>query len=226
MLENGYIDQAAYDEALADDVYARITETNVQAVKEDVYSYFEDAVIEEVARDLTAKFVEDGYTETQASSKAYNLLYSGGLSIYTTQDSQIQSTVDAIYLDEANYPDNTHWYLTYRLSIQHPNGETQNFSSEMYKSYYKQQNSNFNMIYASQDEAYDAIRAYQEAVMEEGDEIIAEKINLTPQPQVSITIEDQYTGHVLAMVGGRGVKETSRSLNRARLCRHNACHRL
>ncbi len=215
MLENGYIDQAAYDEALADDVYARITETNVQAVKEDVYSYFEDAVIEEVARDLTAKFVEDGYTETQASSKAYNLLYSGGLSIYTTQDSQIQSTVDAIYLDEANYPDNTHWYLTYRLSIQHPNGETQNFSSEMYKSYYKQQNSNFNMIYASQDEAYDAIRAYQEAVMEEGDEIIAEKINLTPQPQVSITIEDQYTGHVLAMVGGRGVKETSRSLNRA-----------
>ncbi len=218
MLENGFIDKAAYDEALADDVYARITETNTQTINEDVYSYFEDAVIEEVARDLTEKFLADGYTESQASSKAYNLLYSGGLSIYTTQDSQIQSIVDGIYMDEANYPDNTHWYLNYRLSIQHPNGETQNFSSEMFKTYYKQQNSNFNMIYASQDEAYDAIRAYQEVVMEEGDEIIAEKISLTPQPQVSLTIEDQYTGHVLAMVGGRGVKETSRSLNRAYAC--------
>ncbi|MBP5609521.1 MAG: transglycosylase domain-containing protein [Lachnospiraceae bacterium] len=215
MLELGYIDRAAYDEALADDVYERITATNVQIQEEGVYSYFEDAVIDKVAQDLTDKYIEEGYTETQASSKAYNLLYSGGLSIYTTQDSQIQSIVDAIYMDEANYPDNTHWYLNYRLSIQHPNGETQNFSTEMYKSYYKQQNSNFNLIYASQDEAYDAIKAYQEAVMEEGDEIIAEKISLTPQPQVSLTIEDQSTGHIVAMVGGRGVKETSRSLNRA-----------
>ncbi len=215
MLEHGYIDKAAYDEALADDVYERITATNVQVLEEGVYSYFEDAVIEVVAEDLTAKFIEDGYTETQASSKAYNLLYSGGLSIFTTQDSQIQSIVDGIYMDEANYPDNTHWYLNYRLSIQHPNGDTENFSSEMYKKFYKEQNSNFNMIYASQDEAYDAIRAYQEAVMGPDDEIIAEKISLTPQPQVSLTIEDQTTGHVLAMVGGRGVKETSRSLNRA-----------
>ncbi|MBQ9865935.1 MAG: transglycosylase domain-containing protein [Lachnospiraceae bacterium] len=215
MLENGYIDKAAFDAALADDVYSRITEINVQNVEQDVYSYFEDAVIEEVARDLTEKYVAEGYTESQASSKAYNLLYSGGLSIYTTQDSQIQSIVDGIYMDEANYPDNTHWYLTYRLSIQHPNGETQNFSSEMFKSYYKQQDSNFNMIYASQDDAYAAIKTYQEEVMEEGDEIIAEKINLTPQPQVSLTIEDQSTGHILAMVGGRGIKETSRSLNRA-----------
>ena len=51
--------------------------------------------------------------------------------------------------------------------------------------------------------------------MSEGDEVLAESITLTPQPQVSLTIEDQSTGYVVAMIGGRGAKEASRTLNRA-----------
>ena len=51
--------------------------------------------------------------------------------------------------------------------------------------------------------------------MSEGDTVEGEKITLTPQPQVSITIEDQATGYIVAMVGGRGQKEASRTLNRA-----------
>ncbi|MBR1470921.1 MAG: glycosyl transferase, partial [Lachnospiraceae bacterium] len=80
---------------------------------------------------------------------------------------------------------------------------------------YKEQNSSFNMIYSSQDAAYEAIRNYLDHIMIGGDEVIAESITLTPQPQVSLTIEDQHTGYVVAMVGGRGAKESSRSLNRA-----------
>ena len=51
--------------------------------------------------------------------------------------------------------------------------------------------------------------------MEPGEEVYGENITLTPQPQVSIVIEDQSTGYVVAMVGGRGQKEASRTLNRA-----------
>ena len=215
MLELGYIDRATYDDAVADDVYSRITEINTQSNEETIYTYFEDEVIEQVVEDLTEMFINSGYTESQASSKAYTLLYSGGLSIYTTLDPTIQSMCDEIYADETNYPEETKWYLNYKLTIQHSDGETQSFSNEMFKAYYKEQNSNYNQLYASQDDAYAAIKEYSESVMQTGDEIIAESISLTPQPQVSLTIEDQYTGHVLAMIGGRGTKESSRSLNRA-----------
>ena len=85
----------------------------------------------------------------------------------------------------------------------------------MYRSHFRQSNSRFNMLYETKDDAYAAIEEYQAAVMSEGDEILAESITLTPQPQVSITVEDQSTGYIVAMVGGRGAKEASRTLNRA-----------
>ncbi len=215
MLELEMISQQEYDDVLADDVYARITETNTLVGEAEVYTYFEDAVIEAAAKDLTEMLIKNGYSETQASKNAYNLIYSGGLSIYTTLDPQIQSIVDEIYTDESNYPANTRWYLNYRVSIQHADGSTTNHSTEMFKAFYKEHDSNFNMIYSSQDAAYEAIQNYLDNVMIGGDEVIAESVTLTPQPQVSLTIEDQHTGYVVAMVGGRGAKETSRSLNRA-----------
>ena len=66
MLEQGYIDQAEHDEALADDVYSRIQTVNTQVLEETrVTSYFVDALIDQLMDDLTSA---DGlgYTETQA----------------------------------------------------------------------------------------------------------------------------------------------------------------
>ena len=215
MLELGFITKQEYDECMADDVYARITETNTTIEESDIYTYFEDAVIDSVAKDLTEKFLADGYSEVQASNKAYNLLYSGGLSIYTTQDPQVQSIVDEIYTDEENYPSNTRWYLNYRLSVEHVNGDVENYSTERFREFFRQENPKFNMIYSSQDDAYAAIQTFQDNMLAAGDNVIAESITLTPQPQVSLTVEDQTNGHILAMIGGRGTKESSRSLNRA-----------
>lgn len=207
MLDQGYISQAEYEEAVADDVYARIQSTNEKTMDITINSYFDDAVTEAVYEDLLAA----GYNDTQA----YTLLYSGGLSIFSTQDPNIQAICDEEFSNEDNYPSNSKWQLTYALSIQKANGETENHSSEMYRSYFRQWDSRFNMLYSTQEDAYAAIEEYQLAVMEEGDEILAESISLTPQPQVSMTIQDQSTGYVVAMVGGRGTKEASRTLNRA-----------
>ena len=207
MLDQGYISQAEYEEAVADDVYARIQSTNEKTMDITINSYFDDAVTEAVYEDLLAA----GYNDTQA----YTLLYSGGLSIFSTQDPNIQEICDEEFSNEDNYPSNSKWQLTYALSIQKANGETENHSSEMYRSYFRQWDSRFNMLYNTQEDAYAAIEEYQLAVMEEGDEILAESISLTPQPQVSMTIQDQSTGYVVAMVGGRGAKEASRTLNRA-----------
>lgn len=208
MLEQGYITQTEYDEAMADDVYSRIAQVNEETAANSVYTYFVDEVTEQVLQDLMEI---KGYNETQA----YNLLYMGGLSIYTTQDPDIQAICDDILGNEENYPANTKWYLNYALTIEKANGEMENHSTEMFKAFYKEQNASFNLLYSSKEEAYAAIEEYKSAVMSEGDKVNGESISLTPQPQVSLTVEDQSTGYVVAIVGGRGTKQASRTLNRA-----------
>ena len=208
MLTQGYITQEEYDEAITDDVYSRIQTVNLETDTDSVYTYFVDELTEQVLQDLIDI---KGYNETQA----YTALYSGGLSIYTTQDPQIQSICNEVFNSEESYPENVKWYLTYALTIERANGEIENISSEIFKAYYQQQNPNFDMLYATKDDANAAIESYKETNLASGDTVIAEDISMTPQPQVSLTIEDQSTGQIVAMIGGRGAKEGSRTLNRA-----------
>lgn len=208
MLEQKYISQAEYDAAIADDVYSRIQVADSDNKETSINSYFVDALTEDVLADLRDK----GMTENQA----FTLLYSGGLKIYSTQDPEIQAICDEVFSNEEMYPANVKWYLNYRLTVKKANGDFENHSSEMYRRYFRENVSrSFDMIYSSQDDAYAAIEDYKLAILEPGDEVYDEKVTLTPQPQVSITVQDQYTGHIVAMVGGRGVKEGSRTLNRA-----------
>ena len=207
MLDQGYVSQAEYDEAMADDVYSKIQLVDAETTDDTINTYFVDALTDDVLDDL----INAGYTETQA----YTLLYSGGLKIYSTQDPRIQGICDSVFSNEENYPANTKWYLNYIMTVQKSDGDMYSTSTEMFRTYFKQFNSNYNLIYSSQEDAYADIELYKEAVLEPGDEVYDEKVSLTPQPQVSITIEDQSTGYVVAMVGGRGTKAASRTLNRA-----------
>ena len=208
MLEQGYISKEEYDTSMADDVYSRIQEVNEVVYTKNVNTYFVDAVSEQVLQDLKDIL---GYNDTQA----YNALYSGGLRVFSTQDSSIQAIADEVFQNEENYPENTKWYLQYELTVKRADGSYENFSSEMFKKYFKEQKSGFDMIYSSHDEAYADIETYSSAQLNEGDSVYAENIILTPQPQVSLVVEDQATGYIVAMVGGRGTKEASRTLNRA-----------
>ncbi len=201
------ISQEEYDTAMADDVYSRIQNVNAEISSDNVNSYFVDALTDQLYEDL----LKEGYSENQA----YKLIYSGGLSIFSTMDSTIQGIVDDVFTDEENYPEKIKWQLTYALTIKKANGDLENHSTEMYRTYFRQFDKDFNMLYASQDDAYDGIAEYIAAVLEEGDEVFAESINITPQPQASITIQDQYTGYVVAMYGGRGEKTASKTLNRS-----------
>ena len=208
MLEQGYITQAEYDEAMADDVYSRIQIVNDEVDESLVNSYFVDALTDDVLADLQAA----GYTEQQA----YTLLYSGGLQIYSTQDPDIQAICDEEFSNEENYPGDCRWLLSYALTIKKSNGDFENYSSEMLRQYFRENSSSsYDLLYDSQDEAYADIETYKASLLAEGDEVYDESVSLTAQPQVSITIEEQSTGYIVAMVGGRGTKEASRTLNRA-----------
>ncbi len=207
MLTQGYITQEEYDVAMNDNVYDRIQVVNSETTDDTVNSYFVDALTNEVLEDL----INAGYTENQA----YTLLYSGGLKIYSTQDPKIQAIADEVFQNEENYPANTKYLLSYQLTVKKADGSYENYSSEKMQSYFKQSNSRFNMLFSSSEDADVAIAEYQASVLEEGDEVYDETISLTPQPQVSMTIEDQSTGYIVAMEGGRGTKSASRTLNRA-----------
>ena len=109
------------------------------AVRQTVQDYYVDLVVEDVIADLMDQY---GYTYNYAN----NLVYYGGLNIYSAEDPEVQAKVEAIYENEANFP-------THR----------------------------------------------------EKD---------TEDPQAAFFAVD-YTGRVIATIGGRGEKEANRVLNRS-----------
>lgn len=208
MLEQGYLSQEEYEEAMEDDVYARIQTTNEIKSTATVYSYYVDAAIENVINDLQEV---KGYT----SQQAYNLVYNGGLTIETAMDPEIQAIMDEEMANEENYPANVKIGLDYALTIVKPDGTQNNYSKEMMEKYFKENEySKFELLFDSEEDAQAHIDAYKEALVEEGDTVY-ERVEMTVQPQISMVIMDQSTGYVKGMVGGRGEKTASLSLNRA-----------
>ncbi len=209
MKNQGYINEVQFNEAMADDVYSRIQVVNEKVEKKTIYTYFVDELTEQVLNDLQENL---GYSYTQA----YNSLYSGGLSIFTTQDPRIQSICDEQFANEENYPPNTRYYLKYEASYTDSENDAVNFSTQYFEKHFKEKRGNgFNCIFNTEEEAYEAIEEFKQDVEEPGYKFITESISLTPQPQASVTIIDQYTGEVKAIVGGRGEKKASLTLNRA-----------
>lgn len=210
MIDQGYITQEQYDQVINADVYSEIQAAQVLNEETDntVYSYFEDELIDQVINDLMNI---KGYTRTQAQ----NLVYSGGLSIYTTQDASIQKILDEEYADPSNYPDYVQYALDYALTVQNPDGEEINYSKEMLRLYFQNEDPEFDLLFDSQEEGQSYVDRYKEAVLADGGTVVAERVSFAPQPQSSMSVIDQHTGYVKAIIGGRGEKTASLTLNRA-----------
>ncbi|MFT4105433.1 MAG: transglycosylase domain-containing protein [Lacrimispora sp.] len=209
MHDQGYISSEEEDEALADDVYSRIQ--NVDIVTKETstpYSYFTDELVEQVKEAMKEQL---GYTDTQA----HNMLYSGGLSIYTTQDPHIQAIVDEEVGNPLNYTA-ARYSIEYRLSVTHKDGNTVHYSEESLKRYHADiGDSGYDGLYDSEEEIQNDINGYKASIIQEGDTVLGERLQKTLQPQASFVIMDQKTGQVKAISGGRGEKTASLTLNRA-----------
>lgn len=99
MLDQELITQAEYDSAVAEELVYRSEDLYINDINEP-YSYFTDAVYEDV---LQALIAEKGYSEDAAKRV---LLY-GGLKIYATIDTKIQAIMDEEYNDDSNFPNIT-----------------------------------------------------------------------------------------------------------------------
>lgn len=210
MLDQNYITQNQYDEALADDVYSRIqaAQEKNSSTENTVYTYFEDELTDQIINDLMNI---KGYTKKQAT----NLLYSGGLKVYTTQDSKIQNILDEEYADPSNYPDTVQYELDYALTVTDPDGNQVNYSKEMLQLYFQNEDPDFDLLFDSPEDGQTYVDKYKASILANGSKVLAERVNFAPQPQSSMSVIDQHTGYVKALIGGRGEKTASLTLNRA-----------
>lgn len=93
MNELGWITDKEYEEALNTELVLNITDVATSEAGIDVVtSYFTDALIEEIAADLTEQY---GYPR----SAALNVIFNGGLEIHTTVDPKIQQILEEVYAD-------------------------------------------------------------------------------------------------------------------------------
>ena len=198
MLEFGMITQAEYDMSVAEDIYSEISSVNQETLDAPSYhSYFNDAIIEQVITDLGKQY---GYSRWEAS----NLIYTGGLSIYSTEDERIQKIVDDAFMNESLFPQTEfEIQVSYFLSVR--NAITDKVT------HYPEKTTTV--------QTYEEAEAFAEKTKDEllgqSDEIEGEALYAIPQPQAAMVIMDQATGQVKAIAGGRGAKVTNRGLNRA-----------
>ncbi|MCD8089246.1 MAG: transglycosylase domain-containing protein [Clostridiales bacterium] len=201
MLEQGYITTDEYNQAIDEYVYSYISSSTGSSESTDpfIHTYFIDGLFDQLSGDLQDKY---NISEAQANY----LIYNGGLQIYSTWDTSIQSILDETFSDDSLFPNASYCLrVTYTVSVE--DSETG-----------KQEHSEYNQ-YVKSTEAADEYVVNKRADVESGlsstESIIAEKSTYTVEPQAAMVIEDYHTGYVKALIGGRGEKTVSRGFNRA-----------
>ncbi len=97
MEELGWISEKEYEEAINAELILNITTRNTNESSASVYSYFTDALIEQVIADLNTQY---GYPREVAA----NIIFNGGLEIHSTVDPKVQRIMEEVYADESVFP--------------------------------------------------------------------------------------------------------------------------
>jgi len=196
MLELGFITEAEYKEAKADDVYARVgAYTTAIADTAAVHTFYEDQMFETLLADL----IEMGYDRTTAT----NLIYNGGLTIESAQDASIQKIVDDAYADDENFPvKDFEIDVLYAATIRNTvTGRVRNVENTK--------------TVKTLEEAEAYVEAAKEGNTGTNEVVQYDRYQFTPQPQSAFAVIDYHTGQVKALAGGRGEKTSDRAFNRA-----------
>lgn len=208
MLDEGYLSEDEYEDALGDDVYLRIKNITTNTSSEGkINSYYADAVIDQVMSDMKEKL---GYTQTQA----YNTLYHGGLKIYTCQDKGLQNICDTTINSDSNYPKGTKSYLSYTLVVEKFESYKE-YSEIDLKNYFAQKGIDISLYFTDSRKAQKYVDRFRKSKLRDGAKVVNEEMQLVKEPQASFVLIEQATGEVKALVGGRGTKRKNRALNRA-----------
>lgn len=185
MLELGYITQSEYDQAMSENVISEIVgENQTDDNKQASHSYFVDSVIEALAKQLMD---EKGMSKQQA----YNDIYSGGLQIYTTEDTSMQKIMETSFSNNSLFPPNCNTQTAaYTITV------VDNKTNE-------QQNIYREKIVSNQKEAEEFAQSVKNEVLNSSNSMVLDNLTVSKSLQAAMVIMDQHNGQVKAVVGGR-----------------------
>ncbi|WP_352399078.1 PBP1A family penicillin-binding protein [Anaerotignum sp.] len=201
MLDLNHITQSEYDQAAAEDIYANLVCSDAEDETATAnHNYFVEAMIDQIAKDLVAK---KNYNKAQA----YDLIYSGGLQIYSTMDTAMQSALESAFLDDSLFPasDGT-LDVTYLISVM----DTTNSDTKSNQSHYERKTTA-----RSQEEVDAFVASVKEELLDETHVLVLDKVTVSKSLQAAMVIMDQHNGQIKALVGGRGQKPGDSVFNRA-----------
>lgn len=201
MLELGYITQEEHDAAVAEDIYGHLVcKENAEEEGNANHNWFVEAAVQQIKADLVEK---KNMTEAQAS----NLIYSGGLQIHTTMDSDMQETAEAAMKNDNLFPagDGT-LDVTYLISVL----DTENPDEDSNQSHYEKK-----ATVTSQAEVDAFVESVKAELLDDTHTLVLDKLTVSKSLQASMVIMDQSNGEVKALVGGRGEKPGDSVFNRA-----------
>lgn len=73
----------------------------------------------------------------------------------------------------------------------------------MLQLYFQNEDPGFDLLFDSPEEGQTYVDRYKESILADGSKVVAERVNFAPQPQSSMSVIDQHTGYVKALIGGR-----------------------
>lgn len=101
MWDQGKITEEEYNDAIAEKIvveeYKDVSDDDTEDKNEDIYSWYEEYVIDQVIADLQTEY---GYEYTEA----WRQVYYGGLNIYAAVDLEVQDTLESIYRNRSGFP--------------------------------------------------------------------------------------------------------------------------
>lgn len=184
MLEQDYISQREYDSAIKEDIYANIVGETKDNDTTSNHSYFVDSVIVQLANQLMEE-------KQMSKQQAYNMIYSGGLQVYTTVNTDIQSAMEESFKDDSLFPPKCSTITaSYTISVM------DNATQEQTHTFREQ-------IVTSQEEAEAFAQSVKDEVLNSGNTLVAEKLDVAKSLQAAMVIMDYHNGEVKAIVGGR-----------------------
>lgn len=197
MLELGYITQEEYDTAIAEDIYSNLV--GKKTSDEDsvaLHNYFVDHLIVTLAEDLQT---ERGLSKQEA----YNLIYSGGLQIYSTMNQDIQNTLEAAFEDDSLFPpSDTTYDATYTISVLNTQTNEQEHHSD-------------SKTVSNKEEAEAFAEEMKAKYVDDTHKLVLDNLAISNSLQAAMVIMDYKTGNIKALVGGRGTKSGDLVFNRA-----------
>lgn len=201
MLDLSYITQGEYDQAVAEDVYSTLVGSKTEDDNQKAnHNYFVEAMIAQVANDLVEK---KGYKKAQA----YDLIYSGGLQIYSTMDASMQTVMEDALTNDSLFPasDGT-LSVTYLISVM----DTTNPDTNSNQSHYERKTT-----VTSEDQVDAFVESVKKELLDDTHVKVLDKVTTSRSLQAAMVIMDQHNGQIKALVGGRGQKPGDSVFNRA-----------